>query len=190
MQMKRPKLKGIEANQGFSMPEVMISSALLALVVSNSTHLFMKSGVATSQGSSRDSVAAAVAKDLEGLRTKAFQYHCHSGPCSTDPSEIAKPISYVDVTDSNAVDAMETLCTNKSLEDDMVANDSALTTSGSINIALDSTNVALSGITIQRTLATSSDSHQLLVSYQATAGSPIKFSLNSNLSPTAEGWCP
>ena len=64
MQVKRPKLKSIQANQGFSMPEVMISSALLALVVSNSTHLFMKSGVATSQGSSRDAVAAAVAKDL------------------------------------------------------------------------------------------------------------------------------
>ena len=85
---------------------------------------------------------------------------------------------------------METLCTNKSLEDDMVANDSKLTTGGSTDLDLDRTNVALSGITIQRTLATSSDSHQLLVSYQATAGSPIKFSLNSNLSPTAEGWCP
>ena len=182
--------KGNPSHQGFSMPEVLISSALLALVVSNSSQLFMKSGLATSQGSSRDAVAAAVAKDLESLRTKAFQYHCHSGPCSTDPSEIAKPISYLDLSSSTALDAMETLCDNKSLEDDMVSKDNELTTDTATTLALDRNNVALQGITIERTLATSSDSHQLLVSYQATTDSPIKFRLDSSLSPAAEGWCP
>ena len=190
MRQVKPIPKGNPSHQGFSMPEVLISSALLALVVSNSSQLFMKSGVATSKGSSRDAVAAAVAKDLESLRTKAFQYHCHSGPCSTEPSKIAKPISYLDINSSTAIDAMETLCDNKSLEDDMVSKDNELTTDTATTLALDSNNVALQGITIERTLATSSDSHQLLVSYQATTDSPIKFSLNSSLSPAAEGWCP
>ena len=182
--------KGNPSHQGFSMPEVLISSALLALVVSNSSQLFMKSGLATSKGSSRDAVAAAVAKDLESLRTKAFQYHCHSGPCSTDPSKIAKPISYLDINSSTAIDAMETLCDNKFLEDDMVSKDGDLTTENPTTIPLPSDNVALQGITVERTLFTSSDSHQLLVSYQATTDSPIKFSFNSSLIPTAEGWCP
>ena len=190
MRQVKPITKGNPSHQGFSMPEVLISSALLALVVSNSSQLFMKSGLATSKGSSRDAVAAAVAKDLESLRTKAFQYHCHSGPCSTDPSKIAKPISYLDISSSSAIDAMETLCDNKSLEDDMVSNDNELSTDSATTIALDNNNVALQGITIERTLSTSRDSHQLLVSYQATTDSPIKFSLDSSLIPTAEGWCP
>jgi len=85
---------------------------------------------------------------------------------------------------------MEALCDNKSLEDDMVSKDNELTTDTATTLALDRNNVALQGITIERTLATSSDSHQLLVSYQATTDSPIKFSFNSSLIPTAEGWCP
>ena len=67
MRQVKPIPKGNPSHQGFSMPEVLISSALLALVVSNSSQLFMKSGVANSKGSSRDAVAAAVAKDLESF---------------------------------------------------------------------------------------------------------------------------
>ena len=179
MRQVKPILKGNPSHQGFSMPEVLISSALLALVVSNSSHLFMKSGLATSKGSSRDAVAAAVAQDLESLRTKAFQYHCHSGPCSTDPSEIAKPISYLDLSDSEKIATMENRCQTKDLEEHMVET-----------MELKDENFTIKGVTIESTLTTSPDSNQLLVSYQATTDSPIKFSLNSSLSPAAEGWCP
>ena len=179
MRQVKPISKGTPSHQGFSMPEVLISSALLALVVSNSSQLFMKSGLATSKGSSRDAVAAAVAKDLESLRTKAFQYHCHSGPCSTQSSEIAKPISYLDLSDSEKIATMENRCQIKGLEEHMVET-----------MELKDKNFTAKGVTIERTLTTSPDSNQLLVSYQATTDSPIKFSFNSSLIPTAEGWCP
>ncbi len=65
-------------------------------------------------------MAAAVAQDLESLRTKLFNITAIADPAPLNPSEIAKPISYLDLSDSEKIATMENLCDNKSLEDDMV----------------------------------------------------------------------
>ena len=57
---------------GFSLPEVIVSSALLAFLVASSTQFYVNSGQAVRRGSIRDAVYARIADDLEELRRTAW----------------------------------------------------------------------------------------------------------------------
>ena len=63
---------------GYSLPEVMIASTLLALVVTNSVVTLTQSGKTFGKSRERDAISALIAKDLEGLRAIAFNYMRHA----------------------------------------------------------------------------------------------------------------
>ena len=66
---------------GYSLPEVMIASTLLALVVNNSVGTLTQSGKSFSKSRERDAISTLIAKDLEGLRATAFNYmRCDPAP--------------------------------------------------------------------------------------------------------------
>ena len=80
---------------GFSMPEVLISSALLSFLVASSTQLYVNSGRTVQRGSARDAVYARIADDLEDLRRETWRFACEDGTACTGRSEHADmPVAY------------------------------------------------------------------------------------------------
>ena len=64
---------------GFSMPEVMVSSAILALVVANSASLYIRSGKNIQEGSLRDAIHARIVDDIEEVRRESWMWACEDG---------------------------------------------------------------------------------------------------------------
>ena len=86
---------------GFSMPEVLVSSALLAFVVASSTQLYINSGSTIQKSSLRDAVNARIAEDLEELRRESWRWACEDGSeggiptaCTGSTADADKPVAY------------------------------------------------------------------------------------------------
>lgn len=86
---------------GFSLPEVLVSSALLAFVVTSSTQLYINSGSTIQKSSLRDAVNARIAEDLEELRRESWRWACEDGSeggiptaCTGTTADADKPVAY------------------------------------------------------------------------------------------------
>ena len=89
------------AASGFSMPEVLVSSALLAFVVVSSTQVSMNSGSSLRSSSLRSAVDARIAEDLEELRRESWRWACEDGTeggiataCTGSAADADKPVAY------------------------------------------------------------------------------------------------
>ena len=99
-------------DQGFSMPEVLISAFIMAIVVSNSAQLFVRSGQTLGQASLRDALQARIAQDLEELRRKTWRWRCDAGTgCTGNADDADKPVAYqTSRIDDAAIPALRTAC--------------------------------------------------------------------------------
>lgn len=61
---------------GFSLPEVLISSVLLSVVVVNTASIYNRSQNSIGSATLRDATYALISKDLEGLRAKSWKFAC------------------------------------------------------------------------------------------------------------------
>ena len=200
---------------GFSMPEVMVSSALLAFLVASSTQLYLNSGQTVRRGSARDAVYARIADDLEELRRETWRFACEDGTACTGNSNHADiPVSYKTARQCTSepcgsgellqISALTAACTDHTLGAYMAANH---TNSGGETVyplsghtTLDWTKNLPSGtptppqakgVSIQRTIAVNaSDQNQLDVTYTTNPGAPVAITLNASLVPQALSWCP
>jgi len=86
---------------GFSLPEVLVSPALLAMLVASSTQLYMNSGTTMQRTEMRDAVNAGIAQDLEALRHETWRWACEDGSeggsptaCTGASGDADKPVAY------------------------------------------------------------------------------------------------
>ena len=213
--MKPFKTSIEQTSHGFSMPEVLVSSALLAFIVASSTQLYVNSGKTIQRGSARDAVYARIADDLEELRRESWRWACEEGTACTgraDQSDI--PVAYkTGRTCTTApcptgellqIPELTAACLSKSTAAYMAAhhtvdNTLAFPISSSPTILSWTKNLPTgtaapaqtNGITIERRITVSSnDSNRLDVAYNTSAGSPISVTLNAALTPQALSWCP
>ena len=202
---------------GFSLPEVMVSSALLAFLVASSTQLYVNSGQTVRRGSARDAVYARIADDLEELRRETWRFACENGTACTGEADHADiPVSYqtarlcTSTPCSNGelpqITALTAACTGRTLGTYMAANHNNSSgspwfpLSGSTTLdwtknlpsgTEDEKLAPTKGMTIQRTISVNaSDQNQIDVSYTTNSGAPVAVSLNASLVPQALSWCP
>jgi Tfp pilus assembly protein PilV len=93
---------------GFSMPEVMVSASLLALVVATSAQVYTRSGITLQKGSLRDAVHARIAEDLEELRRESWRWACEDG------TEGNPWVQTADGATEEGTSPLSTSCTGKS----------------------------------------------------------------------------
>lgn len=98
-------------DSGFSMPEVMVSSILLTMVVLNSTNIYMRSQGSLRNTSLRDAVNARIAQDLEDLRNRSWRFGCEDGLdiSSSDLSNLRT--QYPGLSDTQLRDNIASSCT-------------------------------------------------------------------------------
>ena len=202
---------------GFSLPEVMVSSALLAFLVASSTQLYVNSGQTVRRGSARDAVYARIADDLEELRRETWRFACENGTaCTGDVDHADIPVSYQTARQCTStpcsngelpqITALTAACTGRTLAAYMAANhnnssgEKVFPLTGPEKVSWtknptpgteDKEPAQAKGVTIQRTISVNaSDQNQLDVAYTTNSGAPVAITLNALLVPQALSWCP
>lgn len=213
--MKRRQTRTNSNERGFSIPEVLVSSALLAFLVASSTQLYVNSGKTVQRGSARDAVYARIADDLEELRRETWRFACEDGTaCTGNPDHSDIPVAYKTArncaeTSCSAAQATETAgltaaCNSRTLGAYMAANH---TGSGNTPVFPLTSPTTLgwttnlptgtqappqaNGVNIERRITlNAADSNQLDVAYSTSTGSTVSVNLNASLVPQALSWCP
>ena len=205
-----------KASAGFSLPEVLVSSALLAMLAASSAQLFMNSGTTLQRSGLRDAVNARIAEDLEALRRETWRWACEDGSeggsataCTGLSRDADKPVAYKTgrsvFTSLSELARYKTACgltasgsripqTTAALmqQEHTLADGSKAFPSGSTNLSWGSSLPShTSAVVIQRQITVNpSDGNQLDVSYATTTASPVQIKLHASLTPQALNWCP
>lgn len=176
---------------GYSLPEVMIASTVLALVVTNSVSALTQSGKSFSRSRERDAISTLIAKDLENLRATAFNYmRCDPSPQLGEPAgcPAARVNSFADGQITFVPD--KTRCAAGTLAEGLAATNTALASTTSLAIPQALSGVSLQGVSITRSVSASGN--ELTVNYSSssptTGNSPIY--QQAVIVPESTGWCP
>ena len=157
-------------SSGYSLPEVMISSVLLAAVVASSVRLTSSSILGMNRSKLRNQVSTAMSERVETLRLEAFRFLCEQG-CSN--SELTQEIRY-------DLAALKPLCTNpeNGLGKSFLTHLQSLKPPPTEDFKVGETAV---------TVLPSPSGNQLHISLDAPS---IPMSMSTTLVPMAQGWCP
>jgi hypothetical protein len=176
---------------GYSLPEVMIASTVLALVVTNSVGTLTQSGKSFSKSRERDAISALIAKDLEGLRATAFNYmRCDPTPQPNEPAGCpgARDNSFADGQITFVPDVNR--CRAGTLAEGLVATNAALASQSTLAIPPTLSGVSLQGVSITRRVSASGN--ELAVNYSSSSttsgNSPVY--QQAIIVPESTGWCP
>lgn len=176
---------------GYSLPEGMIASTVLVLVVTNSVSTLTQSGKSFSSSRERDAINTLIAKDLENLRATAFNYmRCDPSPQLGEPADCpaARENSFADGQITFVPD--KTRCTAGTLAEGLAATNAALASTTSLAIPQTLSGVSLRGVSITRSVSASGN--ELTVNYSSssptTGNSPIY--QKALIVPESTGWCP
>jgi len=192
---------------GFSLPEVMVSSLLLAMISANAAQLYLQSGQTIRRSSLQDSVQARVADDLEALGRESARWACEPGTsCSGKTEDADEPVNYQTGRTCSGpscpsetppiITSYKSSCDNNSLAQLMQQEHKR----GNGDLAFPANTMlswdpGLSNLhtlpNIQRTITVDeNDQNQLVVSYTTTGEGRIKESFQAVLTPDALAWCP
>ena len=157
-------------SSGYSLPEVMISSVLLAAVVASSVRLTSSSILGMNRSKLRNQVSTAMSERLETLRLQAFRFLCEQG-CTNN--ELTQEIRY-DLT------ALKPRCNAQDLGRSFLAHLQAMKPPPTESFTVGETNAPV-------VPSFSASGNQLRISLDAPS---IPMSMSTTLVPMAQGWCP
>ena len=160
--------KATRTSSGYSLPEVMISSVLLAAVVASSVRLTSSSILGMNRSKLRNQVSTAMSERVETLRLEAFRFLCEQG-CSN--SELTQEIRY-------DLAALKPRCSAQDLGSSFLAHLQALKPPPTEGFQVGETAVSI---------IPSFSGNQLRISLAAPS---IPMSMSTTLVPMAQGWCP
>lgn len=175
---------------GFSLPEVMVSSSILMLILANTTQIQINSSSRIVAASNRDEIATRIRADMNILREAAFRWECKSGTaCTGDPSNANKAMLYntADTNGSN-FSVLKTHCNSDTLGSHMLSSspNEFPSTSTLLHWDTSATNSAKNSA-ITRTIVANKNS--LNITYTASGRSGTTIS-NATIVPEAMHWCP
>ena len=159
-----------QGNAGISLPEVLIASFILILVVLNSVRMTTNALSGMGRSKSRSLVDIAIAEKIETLRKQSFNFLCTQG-CSND--ELTQALKYDLAT-------LKPLCAGKNLGEAFLSN--LTTTDKPESFSVEST----PPVTVEVTYT--AEQNRLHVSYTAATNPGMVAS--TTLVPHAQGWCP
>lgn len=184
-----PKIQTNKRSEGFSLPELLISSAILAGVVATSAQLSTSTADGMRRSSLRAKTDSAMARRMEEIRHCAFFYlidnslinNSNQSDCRLLQLNIAEQLKY---PDSSKTDTFKSYCDKSALSTGLKAylssNPENLTTSFNLQ---DYDQTAKS---VPITTEITSSGNLLQVTLAADA---IPVTIQSTIVPHAQGWC-
>ena len=181
---RQKQTKRIDA--GFSLPEVMVSSSILMMVVAGTAQSQINSINITADSNQLNAVQALIAEDIDGLRRETFRWMCKPGTaCTGDPQFADVPMRFL-TGDSTALGGDNGFCTTKTLAEHMVNDQSSIfTASSTVSWGSDAPTKA-KDVTVNREITATGN--EVNISYSTTGG--VKpFTTTRTLVPQVLHWC-
>ena len=162
-----------KSNSGYSLPEVMISSVILASAVTMTVQLSNSTVDGMQRMDLRARLDSAIAARMEDIRDAGFRHLCIQG---CDDSQLTQQLKYDLTTLKDLCDKTEL---GKSLK-------TALSTSslGTGTFNLTDYDPTADSIEIQSTVTASGNQVNVLISEASTG-----LSVSTSIVPHAQGWC-
>ena len=176
---------------GYSLPEVMIASTVLAIVVASSVGTLTESGKSFNRSRERDAISTLIAKDLEEVRAAAFDYRrCEPTPQANEPEACtsARTNSFADGQITFVPDAIR--CANNTLAEGLVASNPALVSSSTLSIPTSLSGISLGGVTISRSIRASGNELEVKYSSSSSSSGNQPVYQQALIVPESTGWCP
>ena len=177
--LKTTRTSSLQFSTGFSLPEVLIGSVILASAVTMTAQLSNSTVDGMKRMDLRSKLDSAMAARMEEIREQAFQLHCQS---SCEPSQLTKQLKY-------NTTAIKPLCETNTLGTSLLSALSQADLNHDFNLRdyddTDTTTTASPSIPIQSTLTASGN---LVTATFTEPNTPL--SITSTIVPHAQGWCP
>ena len=177
-QLKKKDLYQGLKQKGYALPEVMVSSVILAATITTSLQLTGSTLGGMNQSQMRSMLDNKITEKIEDLRVHSFRYLCAAN-AGCQPNNLSSPLNY---DNSNGRETLKELCKNSSLgsalKDYIIGKDPLAASAFEINHA---------GRTALVTPSLEPDGHRLNILY--SVNSP-KMAITTTLVAHAQGWCP
>ena len=163
-----------QGNEGISLPELLIASFILILVVLNSVRMTTNALSGMGRSKSRSLVDVAIAEHIETLRKQSFDFLCTQG-CSND--ELTKALKY-------DLDTLKPLCRNTSKDEGIGGSflDHLAQEDKPEEFSISTIPPAMVRVTYEPNF------NRLDITYEADTDPKVVVS--TTLVPHAQGWCP
>ena len=176
----------IEYKNGFSMPEVLISSTILMMIVAGTAKSQINSIKISASSSLNNAVQALISEDIDRLRRETFRWMCKPATaCTGDPQHDDIPMRYL--TDKNSALGQDGgHCEQKTLAENMISDQPQIfpaTDRVEWNATAPDNE---KNIIISRKIT--ADGNELIVRY-STSGGTKDFTSTTKLVPQAIHWC-
>ena len=176
------------SNPGFSLPEVLVSSSILMMVVAGTAQSQINSIGSTAHANQSNAVQALIAEDVDMLRRESFRWMCKPGTACTGEQQFADvPMRYLTGEDT-ILGGSDGFCANQTLAENMIKDEElsdifpASSTIGWGNNAPGH----VQAVTVKRSI--DAVGNEIRVSY-STSGGAKTFSTSRTLIPQAIHWC-
>ena len=167
---------------GFSMPEVLVSSSILMMVVAGTAQSQLNSVIHTVDAGEQNAVQARISEDLDALKREAFRWQCTSGTSCTGKVQFEDiPMRY-----NTTHAAVKSACSAQTIGGALIADKPALFPAlGVLSWQSDAPTEAQK---VQITREITANGNEVEVRY-TTSGSSRELDTTTSIIPQAASWC-
>ena len=172
-------------HDGFSLPEVLVSSSILMMVVAGAAQSQLNSFGHTTNAGEQNAVQARITEDLNDLKMKAFRWQCtQETACEGEVEFEHIPMRY---NTSTAV--MTSACSNQTLGETMLDTEPNLFPPSTILSWGNDAPHEAHKVEITREIKTSVDNANEIQIKYTTKGSSRNLVTKTTIIPQAANWC-
>ena len=167
---------------GFSMPEVLVSSSILMMVVAGTAQSQLNSVIHTVDAGEQNAAQARISEDLDALKREAFRWQCTSGTSCTGKVQFEDiPMRY-----NTTHAAVKSACSAQTIGGALIADKPALFPAlGVLSWQSDAPTEAQK---VQITREITANGNEVEVRY-TTSGSSRELDTTTSIIPQAASWC-
>jgi len=171
---------------GFSLPEVLVSSSILMMVVAGTAQSQIHSIGTTADANQQNAVQALIAEDIDKLRRESFRWMCKPGTACTGEEQFEDvPMRYL-TGEGTTLGGIDGFCAKQTLAEHMIDDQPALfPLTSTINWGSNAPE-RVKAVTVNRSIQ--AIGNELIVSYSASGGAKA-FTTSRTLVPQALNWC-
>ena len=167
---------------GFSMPEVLVSSSILMMVVAGTAQSQLNSIVRTTEAGEQNTVQARITEDIDKLRREAFRWQCTNGTSCTGNVQFEDvPMRY-----NTSSTALTSACSAQTLGGAMISDKPTLFPA--LSILSWPSDAPTETQKVQITREITANGNEVEVKY-TTTGSSRELDTTISIIPQAASWC-
>ncbi len=168
---------------GFSLPEVLVSSSILMMVVAGTAQSQLNSVIRTTDAGEQKTVQARISEDLDGLKREAFRWQCTNGTSCTGNVQFEDIAMRYNTTHA----PLSSACNAQTMGGAMISG--LPTVFPALSLLSWPSDAPEEAQKVQISRVIKANGNQVEVRY-TTSGSSRELDTTTSIIPQAASWCP